>query len=335
MSSNTVSGAKVLVAGGGGFIGGHLAARLLDEGFTVRVVDRKPPEQWFQRFDAVENVVADLNFRDACQDACRGVSHVYNLASDMGGMGFLESNKALCMLSVLCDTHLLQAALDQGCQRLFYASSASVYHSTAAAAADVQAFRESDAYPADPLDGYGWEKLFTERMCRHFREDFGLATRVARFHNIYGPYGSWNDGREKAPAAMIRKALIAKATGNHAIEIWGDGTQTRSFTYVDDCVTGIRKLMDSDVTEPLNVGSSELVTINQLVDIVEELADIKLERRYNLSAPQGINGRNSDNTLIQQHLSWEPTMRLRDGMRQTYAWIKREYEQSLATTRGS
>jgi GDP-D-mannose 3',5'-epimerase len=329
-----MSGNKVLVAGGGGFIGGHLAARLLDEGFAVRVVDRKPPEQWFQRFDAAENIVADLNFRDACQDACRGIAHVYNLASDMGGMGFLESNKALCMLSVLCDTHLLQAALDRGCERLFYASSASVYYSTAVAAADVQAFKESDAYPADPLDGYGWEKLFTERMCRHFREDFGFATRVARFHNIYGPYGSWNDGREKAPAAMIRKALTAKVTGNHSIEIWGDGTQTRSFTYVDDCVTGIRKLMDSDVTEPLNVGSSELVTINQLVDIVEDIADIKLERRYNLSAPQGINGRNSDNTLIQQRLGWEPTIRLRDGMRQTYAWIAREYEQSLAATHG-
>jgi GDP-D-mannose 3',5'-epimerase len=327
-----MSGNKVLVAGGGGFIGGHLAARLLDKGFAVRVVDRKPPEQWFQRFDAAENVVADLNFREACQDACRGIAHVYNLASDMGGMGFLESNKALCMLSVLCDTHLLQAALDQGCERLFYASSASVYYSTAVEAADVQAFKESDAYPADPLDGYGWEKLFTERMCRHFREDFGLATRVARFHNIYGPYGSWNDGREKAPAAMIRKALIARATGNHSIEIWGDGTQTRSFTYVDDCVTGIRKLMDSDVTEPVNVGSSELVTINQLVDIVEEIAEIKLERRYNLAAPQGINGRNSDNTLIQQRLGWEPTIRLREGMRQTYAWIAREYEQSLATT---
>lgn len=337
MTSNTasgdaVSGKLVLVAGGGGFIGGHLAARLLGEGFAVRVVDRKPPEQWFQRFDAAENIVADLNERDACQTACRGVADVYNLASDMGGMGFLESNKALCMLSVLCDTHLLQAALEQGCQRLFYASSASVYHSTEAAAADVVAFKESDAYPANPLDGYGWEKLFTERMCRHFREDFGLATRVGRFHNIYGPYGAWNDGREKAPAAMIRKALIAKATGDHAIEIWGDGTQTRSFTYVDDCITGIRKLMESDVTEPLNVGSSELVSINQLVDIVEHIAGIKLERRYNLAAPQGINGRNSDNALIQQRLAWEPTIPLRDGMRQTYAWIQQEYEQALAAT---
>jgi GDP-D-mannose 3',5'-epimerase len=323
----------VLVAGGGGFIGGHLAARLLAEGFAVRVVDRKPPEQWFQRFDAAENVVADLSFREACQAACDGVAHVYNLASDMGGMGFLESNKALCMLSVLGDTHLLQAALDRGCERLFYASSASVYHSTETQAADVQAFKESDAYPADPLDGYGWEKLFTERMCRHFREDFGLATRVARFHNIYGPYGSWDDGREKAPAAMIRKAIHARATGDPRIEIWGDGTQTRSFTYVDDCVTGIRKLMESDVVEPTNVGSSELVTINGLVDIVEEIAGIRLERRYNLSAPRGINGRNSDNTLIQERLGWEPRIPLREGMRTTFDWILAQYQSNFVAGR--
>jgi GDP-D-mannose 3', 5'-epimerase len=320
-----MSGKRVLVAGGGGFIGGHLAARLMAEGFAVRVVDRKPPGLWFQRFDAAENIVADLTFCEACQAACDGMDHVYNLASDMGGMGFLENNKALCMLSVLGDTHLLQAAVDHGCERFFYASSASVYHSEQVSADDVPAFREADAYPANPLDGYGWEKLFMERMCRHFREDFGLATRVARFHNIYGPCGSWDDGREKAPAAMIRKAIHARETGDLSIEIWGDGRQTRSFTYVDDCVTGIRKLMESDVVEPINVGSSELVTINGLVDVVEQIAGVTLKRRYNLTAPRGINGRNSDNTLILARLGWEPEIRLRDGMRATYEWIYGEY----------
>jgi nucleoside-diphosphate-sugar epimerase len=314
-----------LVAGGGGFICGHLVARLRAEGFAVRSVDRKPRDQWFQVFDDVENVVADLNFREASFAACDRMAHVYNLASDMGGMGFLAANKGLSMLSVLCDAHLLLAALDRQCERFFYASSASVYHSTKDVAAEVEAFRESDAYPADPLDGYGWEKLFAERMCRHFREDFGLETRVARFHNIYGPYGSWDDGREKAPAAMIRKAIHPKETGDHAIEIWGDGTQTRSFTYADDCIEGIRRMMDSDVTEPLNLGSSELVTINGLVDIVEDIAGLKLERRYKLDAPQGINGRNSDNTLIQKYLGWEPTIRLREGMAKTYEWIDGEY----------
>jgi GDP-D-mannose 3',5'-epimerase len=322
---------RVLVAGGGGFIGGHLVARLLREGFAVRAIDRKPLAEWFQRFDAAENLTADLNLRESCDAACRGVAQVYNLASDMGGMGYLAKHKARCMLSVLADAHLLQAALEHGCQRFFYASSASVYHSTEAEAADVQPFRESDAYPADPLDGYGWEKLFAERLCRHFREDFGLTTRVARFHNVYGPYGSWDDGREKAPAAMCRKVIDAIETDSRTIEIWGDGRQTRSFTYVDDCIEGIRRIMDSEIEEPLNLGSSELVTVNGLVDVVEEIAGVKLERRYDLSAPQGINGRNSDNTLIQQHLGWEPRIPLREGMAATYAWIRQEYLQTHAS----
>jgi nucleoside-diphosphate-sugar epimerase len=321
---------RVLVAGGGGFIGGHLVARLVDEGYDVRAVDRKPLADWFQRCDAAENYVADLNLREACVAATHGMAHVYNLASDMGGMGYLAKHKARCMLSVLADAHLLVAALENGCQRFFYASSASVYHSDEAVAADVRPFRESDAYPADPLDGYGWEKLFAERLCRHFREDFGLATRVARFHNVYGPYGSWDDGREKAPAAICRKVIDAVESGSYTIDVWGDGRQTRSFTYVDDCIEGIRRIMDSDVTEPLNLGSSELVTINGLVDLVESIAGVKLERRYDLSAPQGINGRNSDNTLIQQYLGWEPTIPLRDGMARTYAWIRDEYRQPHA-----
>jgi len=320
-----MSGRHVLVAGGGGFIGGHLVARLLAEGCAVRAVDRKPLTEWFQRFDTAENLVADLNLRESCDAACRGVAHVYNLASDMGGMGYLAKHKARCMLSVLTDAHLLEAALENGCERFFYASSASVYHSNEAEAADVRAFRESDAYPADPLDGYGWEKLFAERLCRHFREDFGLATRVARFHNVYGPLGSWDDGREKAPAAICRKVVHAIETGTNTVEIWGDGKQTRSFTYVDDCVEGIRRIMDSDIIEPLNLGSSELVTINQLVDIVEKIAGVKLERKYDLSAPQGINGRNSDNTLIQRYLGWEPTIPIRDGMEKNYDWIREQY----------
>lgn len=320
-----MSANKVLVAGAGGFIGGHLTARLLDEGFDVRAVDRKPFTEWFQLFDDAENVVADLNLRESCDAACRGASHVYNLASDMGGMGYLAKHKARCMLSVLTDAHLLESALECGVQRFFYASSASVYHSTEAEAADVKAFRESDAYPADPLDGYGWEKLFAERLCRHFREDFGLATRVARFHNIYGPLGSWDDGREKAPAAICRKVVQAIDTGTNTVEIWGDGKQTRSFTYVDDCVEGIRQIMDSDIIDPINLGSSELVTINQLVDIVEAIAGVKLERRHDLSAPQGINGRNSDNTLIQRYLGWEPTIPIRVGMEKNYDWIREQY----------
>ncbi|HMP05112.1 MAG TPA: NAD-dependent epimerase/dehydratase family protein, partial [Lacipirellulaceae bacterium] len=312
---------KILVAGGGGFIGGHLVARLLEEGHAVRAVDVKPTDDWYQVFGDVENVVADLKDRAACDAATRGVSDVYNLAADMGGMGFIENNKALCMLSVLINTHLLQAAQANSCDRFFYASSACVYNADKQKSEDVVALKEEDAYPAMPEDGYGWEKLFSERMCRHFREDFGLYTRVARFHNVYGPFGTWDGGREKAPAAIIRKVIHAKETGEHVINIWGNGKQTRSFMYIDDCIKGIRDIMDSDIVEPINLGSNELTTINGLVDIVEEIAGIKLERNYDLSAPKGVNGRNSDNTLIQKLLGWEPGIKLRDGMRKTYDWI--------------
>ncbi|HYO26215.1 MAG TPA: NAD-dependent epimerase/dehydratase family protein [Lacipirellulaceae bacterium] len=316
---------KILVAGGGGFIGGHLVSRLLEEGHQVRAVDVKPTDQWYQVYGDVENVVADLKDRASCDSACEGVSDVYNLAADMGGMGFIENNKALCMLSVLINTHLLQAAQAKKCARFFYASSACVYNADKQKSEDVVALKEEDAYPAMPEDGYGWEKLFSERMCRHFREDFGMYTRVARFHNVYGPFGTWDGGREKAPAAVIRKVITAKETGKHDIEIWGDGKQTRSFMYIDDCIKGIRDIMDSNITEPINLGSNELTTINGLVDIVEQLAGIKLERRYNLSAPKGVNGRNSDNTLIQKLLGWEPGIKLKDGMKKTYDWIYGEY----------
>ncbi|WP_428308301.1 NAD-dependent epimerase/dehydratase family protein [Lacipirellula sp.] len=323
---------KVLVAGGGGFIGGHLTARLLKDGFDVRCVDVKPMDEWYQVFDEAENVVADLKDRHACDVACHGVDDVYNLAADMGGMGFIENNKALCMLSVLINTHLLQAAQKEGVKRFFYASSACVYNAEKQVNEDVIPLKEEDAYPAMPEDGYGWEKLFSERMCRHFREDYGLRTRVARFHNVYGPYGTWEGGREKAPAAVCRKVIHAKETGATEIEIWGDGKQTRSFMYIDDCVKGILAIMDSDILEPINLGSDEIVTINGLSDLVEDIAGVKLKRTHNLSAPKGVNGRNSDNTKIMQYLGWAPGIKLREGMAKTYDWILGEYQAKYAAT---
>ena len=316
----------VVVGGGGGFIGGHLVAALQGQGLRVRAVDIKPLDEWYQRVDGVENVVGDLKLLDVSRQACADADTVYQLAADMGGMGFIEHNKALCMLSVLTNTHMLQAARESGVDRFFYASSACVYNADKQTNPDVTALKEEDAYPALPEDGYGWEKLFSERMCRHFREDFGLKTRIARYHNVYGPHGTWDGGREKAPAAMCRKVLEAIHTGTGEIEIWGDGHQTRSFMYIDDCVKGTLDLTASNVIDPINVGSSELVSINQLADIAEEIGGVKLKRRYNLNAPKGVNGRNSDNTRIQQELGWEPSIRLRDGMERTYRWIEGEYQ---------
>lgn len=316
----------ILVAGGGGFIGGHLVAHFRRQGYKhIRSVDIKPFDHWYQVFDDVENVQADLKLRESCASACRGVREVYNLAADMGGMGFIENNKALCMLSVLINTHLLQAALDAKVDRYFYASSACVYNADKQRNEDVVPLKEADAYPAMPEDGYGWEKLFSERMCRHFREDFGLVTRVARFHNVYGPFGTWDGGREKAPAAVCRKIINAVETGAKEIEIWGDGNQTRSFMYIDDCIEGILKITHSNIEEPINLGSDELTTINGLVEMVEDIAGVKLKHRHNLSAPKGVNGRNSDNTLIKKYLGWAPGIRLRDGMERTYNWIREEY----------
>lgn len=311
----------VLVAGAGGFIGGHLVAALVRDGFGVRAVDIKPLDEWFQCLPSVDNRQLDLREMNACRDAVNGMSEVFNLAADMGGMGFIELNKARCMISVLINTHLLMASRDAGVRRFFYASSACVYAADKQRSPDVVGLKESDAYPASPEDGYGWEKLFSERMCRHFAEDFGLQTRVARYHNVYGPYGTWNGGREKAPAAICRKIISAKTSGSNEVEIWGDGEQTRSFTYISDCIDGTRRLMESDVEIPLNIGSSEKVTINQLVDVVEAIAGIRVRRRYNTSAPKGVNGRNSDNTLVNQLLGWQPSTSLLAGMEQTYRWI--------------
>jgi GDP-D-mannose 3', 5'-epimerase len=314
---------KIVVCGAGGFIGGHLIADFLKQGYTnVRAVDLKPISEWYQCFPQVENLQLDLQEREACERAVADQEEVYNLAADMGGMGFIELNKALCMLSVLINTHLLLAARKHRVGRFFFASSACVYAADKQTKPDVPGLKEEDAYPAMPEDGYGWEKLFSERMCRHFSEDFGLITRVARYHNVYGPHGTYDGGREKAPAAICRKVIAAKLSGDREIEIWGDGHQTRSFQYIEDCILGTEKIMASDVvTMPINLGSSEMVTINQLVDVVEEIAGIKLERHYKLSAPKGVNGRNSDNTLIKKLLSWEPSVPVRVGLEKTYRWI--------------
>ena len=279
-----------LVAGGGGFIGGWLVRSLVNDGFQVRAVDSKPPAEWFQITADAENLVLDLRELDACRKAVSGVDWVFDLACDMGGMEFIETNKVYCMISVLIGTHLLLAASEVGVDRFFFASSACVYRTDRQTSAEVEPLKESDVYPAMPEDGYGWEKLFTERMCRHFGEERGLDTRIARYHNVYGPNGAWDGGREKAPAAICRKVASAVLHGSGSIEIWGDGEQTRTFTYIDDCVEGTRRLMESAVDEPVNVGSSELVTINQLVDPVETLAGVKLERRYRLDAPLGVRG---------------------------------------------
>ena len=313
---------RILVTGGGGFIGGHLVKALKADGHEVRAVDVKPLDQWWQVHDGVENRPdTNLELRDACQAAAQGMDHVYNLAADMGGMGFIENNKAACMLSVLISTNMLQAAVDHNVERLFYSSSACVYAAEHQTDPNVTALREADAYPAMPEDGYGWEKLFSERMARHFMEDYGIQTRVARYHNVYGPIGSWTGGREKAPAALCRKIAECVVTGQHEIDVWGDGLQTRSFMLVDDCVKGTRMLMESDVADPINIGSSELVTINGLIDIISDIAGITVERTHDLSAPQGVRGRNSDNDMINEKLGWEPSTSLRDGLEITYAWV--------------
>ncbi len=311
----------VLVAGGGGFIGGHLAASLAAAGHQVRVVDRKPLQDWYQVLPGVENVQADMSDPAACARAVAGIGTVFNLAADMGGMGFIETHKAECMLSVLINTNLLIAARDSSVSRFFFSSSACVYAADKQTETEVVALRESDAYPAMPEDGYGWEKLFSERMCRHFTEDYGLRTRVARYHNVYGPLGTYEGGREKAPAAICRKVIEAIQSGDHSIEIWGDGEQTRSFMFIDDCITGTLMLTASEHAEPINIGSDELVSINQLVDIVEDIAGVKLRRRYKLDAPKGVRGRNSDNTLIRATLGWAPSISLRQGLEATYRWI--------------
>ena len=315
----------IVVTGGGGFIGGHLVGDLRAKGYRrIRAVDIKPLNEWFQEFPDVENLQLDLKDHGAARRAAKDAAYIVNLAADMGGMGFIETHKAECMLSVLINTHMLMAAKEAGVKRFFYSSSACVYAAEKQTSAAVIPLKEADSYPAMPEDGYGWEKLFSERMCQHFTEDFKLATRVARYHHVYGPFGTYDGGREKAPAAICRKVITARLKGSGEIEIWGDGEQTRSFMYIDDCLIGTLGILASDITEPLNLGSDELVTINQLVDIVEDIAGVKLKRKYKLDAPKGVRGRNSDNTLIKARLGWAPSIRLREGMEKTYRWISEE-----------
>jgi nucleoside-diphosphate-sugar epimerase len=312
---------RILVAGAGGFIGGYLVRKLLSTGHEVTAVDVKPLEDWYQLHPEALNFSRDLSLLIECENSMRGIDEVYNLAADMGGMGFIENNKAACMLSVLINTHLLMAAKENNVKRFFYASSACVYNASKQVSEDNPGLKEEDAYPAMPEDGYGWEKLFSERMCRHFYEDYGIETRVARYHNVYGPLGTWDGGREKAPAALARKVAKATIESSKKIEIWGDGEQTRSFTYIDDCIEGTLRLMESDIREPINIGSDQMVSINQMVDILEAIARVGLDREFNLNAPKGVRGRNSDNTLVRELMGWEPTITLEDGLKKTFDWI--------------
>jgi GDP-D-mannose 3',5'-epimerase len=317
---------KVLVTGAGGFIGHHLVKRLKREGFWVRGVDIKAPE--FEGTSADEFEILDLRRWENCLKACRGVEHVYALAADMGGMGFISANHAQILHNnSLINIHTLDAARECGVQRYLYTSSACVYPQSLQTDADVQPLKESDAYPADPQDAYGWEKLVTERLCTHYREDHGIETRIVRFHNIYGPLGTWEGGREKAPAAMCRK--VGEVASGDTIEVWGDGEQTRSFCYIDDCLEGIRRLMDSDFHEPINLGSDEMVSINQLVAIVAGVAGKEIKLRH-IDGPMGVRGRNSDNSLCRQVLGWEPQTRLAEGLRPTYEWIRTQIERKRA-----
>ena len=318
---------KVLVTGAGGFIGHHLVTFLKKQGFWVRGVDLKFPE--YNQTDADEFEILDLRRWDNCLQATRGVAHVYALAADMGGMGFISQNHALILHNnSLINLHTLEAARVNDVKRYLYTSSACIYPEYLQEDAQVTPLKESDAYPAQPQDAYGWEKLISERLCLHYREDYGIETRVVRFHNIFGENGTWDGGREKAPAAMCRKIAIAKLTGKPQVEIWGDGEQTRSFCHVDDCTEGIFRLMNSDFHEPLNLGQDRMVSINQLADIVAAAANHKIVKKH-IDGPQGVRGRNSDNTQLREVLNWEPKISLETGLKRTYDWIENQVRQSL------
>ena len=318
---------NILVTGAGGFIGGHLTKNLLDAGHAVIAVDIKPMNEWYQLNEKSKNYVADMSLRENSYRYSQDVTHIYNLAADMGGMGFIENNKAKCMESVLINTHLLQAARDNGVKNFFYSSSACVYASFHQNTLEIDPLKESDAYPADPEDGYGWEKLFSERMCRHFQEDFGIQTRVARYHNVYGPYGTYDGGREKVPAAACRKIIQAVLNDSFEIEIWGDGKQLRSFTYITDCIEGSIKLMNSDYSAPLNIGSSEMISINDLYRTIIEVNNLPYDKfrfSHDLKAPQGVRGRSSNNDECKRALKWEPSISFATGIKQTFDWIAKE-----------
>jgi len=321
-----INGKKILVVGAGGFIGGHLVDRLLKNGNTIVATDIKPKEYWFQDFDNAENHYAtDMKDISNCRKVSTGVDFVFNMACNMGGMGFIENNKAECMLSVLINTNLLIACNENKVQRYFFSSSACAYNETMQQDVFIKGLKEEDAYPAQPQDGYGWEKLFSERMCRHFQEDYGLEVRVARYHNIYGPFGTYDGGREKAPAALSRKVAQSKINKTNNIEVWGDGKQTRTFLYVDDCIEGTLKLFESDYSDPVNIGSDEQVSINQMIEIIEEISNVDtLKREYQLDKPKGVRGRSSNNDLAKKVLNWSYELSLKDGLTKTYNWIYSE-----------
>jgi GDP-D-mannose 3',5'-epimerase len=323
----------IVVAGAGGFIAGSLVRYFHDQGFTnIRAVDKKPLPLWYQRVPGVESLSLDLSYRDNCKRAVEGAIEVYNLAADMGGMGFIERFRIECLRSVLINTHMIEASYWAGVDRYFFSSSACAYNTTLQEDPNVRALKESDAYPAMSERGYGWEKLISEMFCQEYWAERNLKTFIARFHNVYGPNGTWDGGREKAPAALSRKVIEVQDTGSHDITIWSDGNQTRSFMYIDDCVKGIDMITHCNdlIATPINLGSNELISINALVSMLEEIAGIKLERHYDLNAPRGVAGRNSDNTFIQQILGWEPDTPLRKGMEKTYAWIKQQYSDRKA-----
>ncbi len=318
----------IVISGAGGFIAGALAGYFKEQGFTrIRAIDKKPLDEWYQRVPGVESLSMDLSEKDNCIKACEGATEVYNLAADMGGMGFIEKFRIECLRSILINTHMIEAAYHAGANRYFFSSSACAYNTTLQEDPDVRALKESDAYPAMAERGYGWEKLMSEIFCQEYRAERKMKTFIARFHNVYGPYGTWDGGREKAPAAMCRKVIEAQDSGKHEITIWGDGRQTRSFMYIDDCVEGIDMIMHCEelIATPINLGSDRLVSINELVSIVEKIAGIKLKRHYDPDAPRGVAGRNSDNTFIKQVLNWEPATPLEEGMEKTYRWISQQY----------
>ena len=313
---------KYLVCGAGGFIGGHLAKKLLKEGHEVTCADIKPLDLWFQKHDDASNCSLDLKVLENCEKIVEGQDNVINMACNMGGIGFIEWNKAKCMISVLINTHMLMACEKYKIKKYFFSSTACAYNKDLQQSAFIQGLKEEDAYPANPEDGYGWEKLFSERMCRHFLEDFKLDTKVARYHNIYGPLGTFDGGREKSPAALCRKVAQAKIDNKKEIEVWGDGEQTRSYLFIEDCVEATLKLFHSDIHGPINIGSEEQVSINQMIDIIEDIASFKVERSYNTSMPVGVRGRSSNNDKIKKELSWEPSFSLRQGLEKTYNWIE-------------
>jgi nucleoside-diphosphate-sugar epimerase len=326
----------IVITGAGGFIAGALTRYFAERGFTrIRAIDKKPLPNWYQRVPGVESLSMDLSEKDHCIRAVEGAAEVYNLAADMGGMGFIERFRVECLRSILVNTHLIEAAYRAGAQRYFFSSSACAYNTELQKDPHARALKESDAYPAMAERGYGWEKLMSEMFCQEYWAERGLATFIARFHNVYGPHGTWFGGREKAPAALCRKVIEARDAGRMELDIWGDGTQTRSFMYIDDCVKGIDRIMHCDrlVATPINLGSSELISIDDLARAIERIAGVELKHTYILDAPRGVAGRNSDNTFIRSVLGWEPNTPLRDGLARTYAWIEQQYQDRKAGKR--